>query len=63
MNVVVFKGDSGTEHGNSGCAAMLVDGGGVNGVFSLAMTSSGCPHPRLWQRAMAMAARARQARC
>ena len=56
MNVVVFKGNSGTEHGSSGCAAMSANDGGVNGVFSLAMMSSGCPHPRLRQRAMAMAA-------
>ena len=35
---------------------MLVDGGGCNGVFAVAMTSSDHLHPRLRQRAMATAA-------
>ncbi len=35
---------------------MLVDGGGGDGVFAVAMTSSGGPCPRLRRRVMATAA-------
>jgi hypothetical protein len=37
---------------------MLVDGGGGDGVFAMAMMSSGCPRPRLQRVGMATAAMA-----
>ena len=49
MPVVVFRG-------RGGRAAMLINGGGGDGVFIVAMTFSGRPCPRLRRRAMATAA-------
>ena len=39
-----------------GRVAMLVNGGGGNGVFAVAMKSSGRSCPQLWRQVMAMAA-------
>jgi hypothetical protein len=49
MAVVVFRGGGGR-------AVMSVDGGGGNGVFAMAMTSSGRPRPQLRRRVMGTAA-------